>query len=67
MRCGFFFGWGEKCSEVDKGDLQRLSTAKTIVVSMLKSIVSNSLSVSSRRPEDVKMPRVVLHTERGRC
>ena len=35
---------------------------------MLKSILSNScrLSASSRCPKDVKMPRLVLYTERGR-
>ena len=40
-----------------------------MVVSVLKSILSNSsrLSTSSRRPEDVKVPRVALYTERGRC
>ena len=42
---------------------------KKIVVSVLKSILSNSsrLSTSSRRPEDVKIPRLALFTERGRC
>ena len=36
---------------------------------MLKSILSNSsrLSASSRRPEDVKMSRLALYTEWGRC
>ena len=44
------------------------SSAKTIVVSELKSTLRNSshLSASSRRSEDVKMVRVVF-TERGRC
>ena len=42
---------------------------KSIAVSMLKSILSNSsrLSASLRRPEDVKMLRLALYTERGRC
>ena len=46
------------------------SAAKAIVVAVLpKSIFRNSsrLSASSRRPEDVKMPRLALYTERGRC
>ena len=38
-------------------------------MSLLKSILSESsrLSASSRRPEDMEMPRLVLYTERGRC
>ena len=39
-------------------------------MSVLKSILSNSsrLSVSSRRPEDVKMLRLALYSERaGQC
>ena len=38
-----------------------------IVVSVLKSILSYSLSASSRRPEDVNMSGLVWYTERGRC
>ena len=39
-----------------------------IVVTELKSTLRNSshISASSRRPEDVKMLRVALFTERGR-
>ena len=38
-------------------------------MSLLKSILSDSsrLSASSRRPEDMEMPILVLYTERGRC
>ena len=44
------------------------SSAKTIVVTELKSTLRNSshISASSRRPEDVKMLRVASFTERGR-
>ena len=43
---------------------------KTIVVSMVMSILSNTcrLSASSRRSEDAKISRLALYTERlGRC
>ena len=42
---------------------------KTIVVSELKPTLmsSSQFSASSRRSEDVKMLRVALFTERGRC
>ena len=47
-------------------ELVRFSTAKIILVSVLKSILMNR-SHFSRHPEDVQMLTVTLFTERGRC